>query len=67
MTFRVVTKYQSQYTKEVEYKTEYTPNCYAAVGAFKVYIEDPDCVLCVVDKVDSMNKRVKLVAMYDRE
>ena len=43
-TYRVTTKFVTMYTKEEYNKVEYTTDFQAALGAYIVYIENPETV-----------------------
>lgn len=66
-TYRVTTKFVTMYTKEEYNKVEYTNDFHAALGAYIVYIENPETVFCSVDLVGKNNTCKKIIAAFNAE
>ena len=65
--YRVTTKFVALYTKEESTKVEYTTDFHAALGAYIVYIENPETVFCSVDLVGKNNSCKKIIAAFNAE
>lgn len=66
MTYRVTAKFVTIYTKEEETKIEYTDDFRGALGAFEIYMENPETVFCSIDIPDTHNLVKKIVAAYTK-
>ena len=66
-TYRVTTKFVTLYPKEEYNKVEYTNDFHAALGAYIVYIENPETVFCSVDLVGKNNTCKKIIAAFNAE
>lgn len=62
--YRITTKFVAMYTKEEEIKVEYTDDFRAALGAYIIYIENPETVFCTLDKVGKNNSVEKIIAAF---
>ena len=51
MRYRVVTKFETLYTKETEVKIEYTTDFKSALNAYIIYIEHPEVVFCTIEQL----------------
>ena len=51
MVYRIVTTFETLYTREREVKIESTPDLQAAKGAFSIYLMNPEVVSCTLDRV----------------
>lgn len=67
MKYRVTTKFVTMYTKEEEIKIEYTNDFQAALGAYIIYIENPETVFCTLDLVGRGNTVQKIIAAFNAE
>lgn len=63
--YRVTTKFVTMYTKEEEVKVEYTNDFHAALGAYIIYIENPETIFCTLDIVGENNTSKKIVAAFN--
>ena len=66
-TYRVTTKFVTMYTKEEETKVEYTDDFHAALGAYIVYIENPETVFCTIDKTGKNGSVGKIIAAFNAQ
>ena len=63
--YRVTTKFETRYPREVFNKVEYTTDFEAALGAYIIYIQDPETVFCTVDVTDETLQSLKIIAAFN--
>lgn len=63
--YRVTTKFETLYTHELESKVEYTDDFQAALGAYIIYIENPECIFSCVDLVGKGGTSKKIIAAFN--
>ena len=63
--YRVTTKFETLYTHETESKVEYTSDFQAALGAYIIYIQNPETVFCSIDVVGANNSCKKIIAAFN--
>lgn len=63
-TYRITVKFVTIYTHEEYNKVEYTNDFKQALGAYIIYIENPETVFCTVDVIGRNNSCKKIVAAY---
>ena len=65
--YRITVKFITLYTKEESTKVEYTDDFHAALGAYIVYIENPETVFCTLDKVGENGTVGKIIAAFNAQ
>ena len=65
--YRITTKFVTMYTKEEEVKIEYTDDFQAALGAYVIYIENPETVFCTLDLVGKNSTIGKIIAAFNAQ
>ena len=65
--YRITTKFVTMYTKEEETKVEYTNSFQNALGAYIIYIENPETVFCTLDRVGKNGDVGKIIAAFNAQ
>lgn len=65
MKYRVTACFETIYTHETETKVEITDDYSAAIGAYIIYIENPETRFCSVDIVGAHNEPKKIIAAFN--
>lgn len=63
--YRVTTKFETRYPRETFSKVEYTNDFNAALGAYIVYIQNPETVFCTVDVTNDKQQSLKIIAAFN--
>lgn len=63
--YRVTTKFEIRYPHEIISKVEYTNDFQAALGAYIIYIQDPETIFCTLDIAGKNNESLKIIAAFN--
>ena len=65
MKYRITTRFETLYTHEIETKVERTNDLQAALGAYIIYIENPEVVFSCIDRIGDNDQVGKIIAAYN--
>jgi hypothetical protein len=65
--YSITTKFVTMYTKKEEVKVEYTNDFEAALGAYIIYIENPEVVFCTLALLNENDTIRDIVAAFNSQ